>query len=87
MSETISARGAGNPLFALQQNLAKRFRNAERRRGVRRLLDLDDAILHDIGVTRSEALHAGNLPLSVDAIAELRRLSQRRLRDARDNIW
>jgi uncharacterized protein YjiS (DUF1127 family) len=87
MSQSITARGAGNPLFALHQALTKRYRNAERRRGVRRLLDLDDAILHDIGVTRSEALHAGNLPLSIDAIAELRRMSQNRLRAARHHKW
>jgi uncharacterized protein YjiS (DUF1127 family) len=35
------------------------------------LLDLDDAILDDIGVTRDDVIRANRLPLSVNASAEL----------------
>ena len=71
MTDTTLARGAGNPLFTLALNLADRRRNAVRRRTVKDLLDLDDRILHDIGVTRAEARRASGLPLSVDPLAEL----------------
>jgi uncharacterized protein YjiS (DUF1127 family) len=73
MTDTTLARGAGNPLFTLARNLAERRRNAVRRRTVKRLLDLDDRILHDIGVTRGEARHAAGQPLTVDPLAELYR--------------
>ena len=78
MTDTTLARGAGNPIFALARNLAARRRNGTRRRTVRRLLDLDDAILHDIGVTRAEANRAAGLPLSVDPLAELYRTAHLR---------
>ena len=73
MTDTTLARGAGNPLFTLARNLAERRRNALRRRSVKRLLDLDDRILHDIGVTRAEANRAAGLPLTLDPVAELHR--------------
>ena len=73
MTDTTHPRGAGNPLFALARSLADRRRNALHRKTVRRLLDLDDRILHDIGITRDEARHAANRPLSVDPLLELHR--------------
>jgi uncharacterized protein YjiS (DUF1127 family) len=73
MTDTTHPRGAGNPLFALARSLADRRRNALHRKTVRRLLDLDDRILHDIGVTRDEARHAARQPLSVDPLLELHR--------------
>jgi uncharacterized protein YjiS (DUF1127 family) len=82
MTDTTLTRGAGNPLFTLARNLAERRRNAVRRRTVKRLLDLDDRILHDIGVTRGEARHAAGQPLTVDPLAELYRTSlSRRARE------
>jgi uncharacterized protein YjiS (DUF1127 family) len=73
MTDTTHTRGAGNPLFALASALAERRRNALGRRTVKRLLDLDDRILHDIGVTRDEARRAAGQPLSVDPLTELHR--------------
>jgi uncharacterized protein YjiS (DUF1127 family) len=73
MTDTCLPRGAGNPIFALARNLAERRRNAARRRTVKRLLDLDDRILHDIGVTRDEARLAAGQPLTVDPLDELYR--------------
>jgi uncharacterized protein YjiS (DUF1127 family) len=73
MTDTTHTRGAGNPLFALARSLADRRRNALHRKTVKRLLDLDDRILHDIGVTRDEARHAARQPLSVDPLMELHR--------------
>ncbi len=45
------------------------------RRNFKRLLDLDDAILDDIGVTRADVLIASRLPLQKNAALELRRMS------------
>jgi uncharacterized protein YjiS (DUF1127 family) len=73
MTDTTHTRGAGNPLFALARSLSDLRRHAQHRRTVKRLLDLDDRILHDIGVTRDEARHAANQPLSVDPLLELHR--------------
>ena len=75
MTDTTLTRGAGNPLFTLARNLAERRRNAVRRRTVKRLLDLDDRILHDIGVTRDEARLAARQPLTTDPLTELYRSS------------
>lgn len=73
MTDMSLPRAAGHPLFALARNLAARRRNAARRRTVKRLLDLDDRILHDIGVTRDEARQAAGRPLTVDPLDELYR--------------
>jgi uncharacterized protein YjiS (DUF1127 family) len=81
MTDTTLPRAAGHPLFALARSLAARRRNAARRRTVKRLLDLDDRILHDIGVTRDEARRAAGRPLDVDPLDELYRAARAR-RDA-----
>jgi uncharacterized protein YjiS (DUF1127 family) len=83
MTDRTMTRITGNPLFELARNLADRRRNATRRRTVKRLLDLDDRILHDIGVTRDEARHAAGQPLTVDPLAELYRTSLTRRSRAR----
>lgn len=71
---------AGHPLTRLVSSLADRARNHRRRRRFNRLLDLDDAMLKDIGVTRGEVQIASGLPLSVNAATELRRISLERRR-------
>lgn len=48
------------------------------RRRFNRLLDLDDRMLDDIGVTRAEVEYASRLPLGVNAAMELRRLANGR---------
>ena len=88
MTDMSLPRGAGNPIFALARSLAERRRNAVRRRTVKRLLDLDDRILHDIGVTRDEARQAAGRPLTVDPLDELYRaaLSRRRQTDRQRRV-
>jgi uncharacterized protein YjiS (DUF1127 family) len=51
--------------------LAQRWRNWKARRAVRKLQDLDDWLLKDIGVTRDEIYWATVLPLSVNAALAL----------------
>ncbi|AZQ65837.1 DUF1127 domain-containing protein [Silicimonas algicola] len=77
-SDTSSSHG--HPLHALADSLARRIAERLRRRHFRTLLDLDDHILHDIGVTRGEVRSAANLPLSVNAAHELHRIARERRR-------
>ena len=66
---------SGHVLHALSDALTSRIRSRRRRRKLTTLLDLDDHMLTDIGVTRAEVETALNLPLSVNAAVELRRMS------------
>jgi uncharacterized protein YjiS (DUF1127 family) len=52
--------------------------NLTRRNRFRRMLDLDDRMLGDIGVLRDEVEFAASLPLAVNAALELRRVVHRR---------
>ena len=70
----------GHPIHALADRLLDRVRQRRRRRGFKRLLDLDDQMLDDLGVLRHEVVEASHLPLSVDAATELRRVSLERRR-------
>ncbi|MCG6883505.1 MAG: DUF1127 domain-containing protein [Silicimonas sp.] len=74
------AARAGHPINDWSERVFSYLRQVRRRRGLKRLLDLDEAILEDIGVTRSEVEIAMSLPLSVDAATELRRMSLERRR-------
>lgn len=56
-------------------------RSIHRRRRFNAVRDLDDHMLEDIGITRSEVDAVSQLPLSRDAAEELRRLSMERRRD------
>lgn len=73
---------SGHPIHALSNRLLDRINQLRRRRRMTRMLDLDDHMLKDIGVTRGEIEIALNMPLSADAATELRRMSieRRRLR-------
>lgn len=71
---------SGHPIHTLTGQLIERIGHIRRRRMFNRLHDLDDHMLKDIGVTRGEVEIAGNLPLSVDAATELRRMSMERRR-------
>ena len=69
---------AGHPIAQLADSLSLRISRLHYRRKLRGLMDMEDNILDDIGVTRSEVQTAINLPLSVDAATELRRMSLER---------
>jgi uncharacterized protein YjiS (DUF1127 family) len=56
------------------------IRNWRARRAVSRLDALDDYLLRDIGVTRSDVRWAAGLPLSVNAALELEERATRRRR-------
>jgi uncharacterized protein YjiS (DUF1127 family) len=56
------------------------IRNWRARRAVARLDVLDDFLLDDIGVTRSEVRWAAGLPLTVNAALELEERATRRRR-------
>ena len=56
------------------------LRNWRARRAVERLDALDDFLLQDIGVTRSDVRWAAGLPLSVNAALELEERATRRRR-------
>lgn len=79
---TSSACGTatGHPLFNLANRLSDRLLQARRRKRFNRLLDLDDHMLDDIGVTRHEVEYAARLPHGVNAATELRRISLERRR-------
>lgn len=70
----------GHPIADLAGSLTGRIRALRHRRSIKKLLDLDDTILDDIGVTRGEIQIASTLPLSVDAGTELHRMSLERRR-------
>lgn len=73
LTQTIGRDAAG--AFAGLRRIAA---NWLRRRRLRRVDDLDDHILSDIGVTRDELRAALKLPLSVDPIWELNSQARRR---------
>lgn len=56
------------------------IRNWRARRAVARLDALDDFLLHDIGVTRTEVRWAAGLPLTVNAALALEEQATRRRR-------
>jgi uncharacterized protein YjiS (DUF1127 family) len=58
--------------------LVQLWRNWRAKRAVRKLQELDDNLLKDIGVTREEINWALLLPLSVNAARELARRSGER---------
>ncbi|MEM6384878.1 MAG: DUF1127 domain-containing protein [Pseudomonadota bacterium] len=71
---------SGHPIQTLSGALIERLRNIGRRRRFKRLLDLDDHMLDDVGVTRAEVERVARMPLSADAATELRRISLERRR-------
>ena len=78
MHSTTLERPAGHAIHRLASALERRATARHRRRRFKRLLDLDDHMLEDIGVARHEVASAARLPLSMDAATELRRVSLER---------
>lgn len=69
-----------NPITELFAWLNRRDAQKIKRKRFKSLLDLEDKMLDDIGVTRDEVQRAANLPLSQDAASELRRIALGRRR-------
>lgn len=70
----------GHPIANLSNKIKDLVQARQRRRRLRKMLDLDDHLLEDIGVTRAEVHMALDLPLSVNAATELYRMSLERRR-------
>lgn len=64
-------------LATLWRTADELYTQVENRRGVRALLELDNSLLRDIGVTRDEVRRAANLPLNSRAGEELSRARMR----------
>ncbi len=80
---TDAAITTGHPIANLDSSLLARASAFNSRRKFRRMLDLDDHVLNDIGVVRAEVEWAANLPLNVDAGGALRRVSRARRNNKR----
>jgi uncharacterized protein YjiS (DUF1127 family) len=70
-AETIDRAHAFPAIHRLVQNWRKR-------RSLRRLEDLEDHLLMDIGLTRADLVYAQKLPLAVDPMAEIGRRARHR---------
>ncbi|WP_137390085.1 DUF1127 domain-containing protein [Rhodoligotrophos defluvii] len=70
-----------NPVYArLAKTALTLFRNWSARRKVRSLVQLEDATLRDIGLTRGDVLWASSLPVRENPIRALSEVSKRRYR-------
>lgn len=74
------SHAGGGLISAATRHVTTLLRALVRRRRFKRLEDLDDHLLNDIGVTRAEVEIATRLPFTHDAGTELRRLSNERRR-------
>lgn len=70
----------GHPLHNLAEGVSAMWQARRRRRKLKSLLDLDDHMLKDVGVTRGEVEIATGLPLYRDATSELYRMASARRR-------
>lgn len=74
----VIARGAGNPLFDLSVSLTQRINEVRARKSLKRLLDHEDYVLDDMNISRGDLDWVLTLPLTINAQAELGRLSEER---------
>lgn len=83
--DCVPARGTPSRsiLLTAAVKLAALWRRLRRRQRLRYLLDLDDAILEDIGLTRAEVAWATRLPLATNAALALQERAQLRRRPER----
>ena len=77
-----STASAGT-LPAVLRTIGTAFRLWKERRHLRKLTELDDHLLADIGVRRDDVAWALNLPFSHEPFTEL----QRRVRDNKQRDW
>ena len=64
-------------LSSLSERVARFYRTWKVRRRIVRMTDLDDHILDDIGVTRTDLFDVLNQPFSNDPSLELQRIAKR----------
>ncbi len=69
---------AGHPLFNLADALTGLRQRARNRRDTRKLLELNEHMLRDVGFTRDQVQEALQAPASQDASEALRRLALQR---------
>ncbi|NNE89818.1 MAG: hypothetical protein HKN27_17255 [Silicimonas sp.] len=74
----VAARGAGNPLYDLSTSLTARVNEHRNRRSLKRLLEHEEYVLDDMGFARVDIDWVLSLPLTIDAAAELARLTEER---------
>jgi uncharacterized protein YjiS (DUF1127 family) len=60
--------------------LARLIRSWQAKRRLKRLEQLDDYLLNDIGLSRGDLAHALRLPYDIDPIDEMARLREQRMR-------
>ena len=60
--------------------LRRLVRNWLARKNLRRLEQLDDYLLNDIGMSRADIRHALKLPYDIDPVDEMTRLREQRIR-------
>ena len=81
---TVSARHEVHSRNEFRYQPLRLYRNWQVRRLIRNMLELDDAMLDDIGLRRDEVQWAGRLPLTVNAsIAMYERARRRRHAETR----
>ncbi|MDA8585410.1 DUF1127 domain-containing protein [Rhodobacteraceae bacterium] len=68
---TDQDQSSGHPLFELADRLLKRRLRFKARKQLNHVLELDDRLLDDVGVTRSDVQRALNQTLSQDAATQL----------------
>ena len=92
MFETLSSKGSSAHSTGMVEQarrggivdyLAVRYRNLVRRHRIARLEALDDEMLADIGLTRSDLQWARHLNLSHNPLQELDRTARQRSREYR----
>lgn len=77
-AKTPVAIGAGNPLFELSVSVRQVMEERRNRKSLKRLLALEDYALDDMNIARVDLDWVLSMPLSVNAGAELSRLSEER---------
>lgn len=73
MDRTYPSQTLARAVEILRAKWALHLDRRRTRRDLRALLNLDDALLRDIGLTRDEVAGAADLPSGIDPTAELRR--------------
>ena len=80
MRDYIFHQAQSRDSAVLFPKLRRLVRSWVAKRNLRRLEQLDDYMLNDIGLTRDDLRHAMRLPYDVDPIDEMARVREQRMR-------